>query len=267
MATRKTILSVALAGIGLLNTGFAHAAAISSQGTWETTLQGRDLDGNLSTFEAYYDTDLDITWLADANYAKTSGDDADGYMNWTTATAWAASLNPYGSNITGWRLPTVSPVDGTTDDDWKLSYIGTEDKGYNISAPGTLYAGSTTSEMAHMFYNTLGDKSSCDPSASTASSCIAQAGYGLSNTGPFSNLQSYGYWSDTEFALNTTASAWAFAFHNTYQEPLSKIISFYAWAVHPGDIAVVPVPAAGWLLCSGLLGLIGVARRKAGCNA
>src|SRR3989344_1507399 len=85
----------------------AHAAAVSGQGTWETTLQGRDLDGNLSTFEAYYDTALNITWLADANYAGTT-------MDWTTANAWVAALNPYGSCITGWRLPTVSPVDGTT---------------------------------------------------------------------------------------------------------------------------------------------------------
>ena len=44
-----------------------HAIGVTGQGTWETTLQARDLDGNLSTAEAYYDTDLDITWLADAN--------------------------------------------------------------------------------------------------------------------------------------------------------------------------------------------------------
>ena len=44
-----------------------HAAAISGQGTWETTLQGRDLYGNLSTFEAYYDTVLNATWLDAVN--------------------------------------------------------------------------------------------------------------------------------------------------------------------------------------------------------
>ena len=40
--------------------------AIGGQGTWESTLKGRNLDGNASTIEAYYDTVLDITWLADA---------------------------------------------------------------------------------------------------------------------------------------------------------------------------------------------------------
>lgn len=44
-----------------------HAIPVSGQGTWETTLQGRDLDGNAATFEAYYDTVLDITWLADTD--------------------------------------------------------------------------------------------------------------------------------------------------------------------------------------------------------
>ena len=47
----------------------SYASGISGQGTWETSLLPRDLDGDLSTAEAYYDTDLNITWLADANYA------------------------------------------------------------------------------------------------------------------------------------------------------------------------------------------------------
>ena len=41
-----------------------------------------------------YDTDRDITWLQDANYAQTSGYDGDGLMNWSAATAWADS-DPY----------------------------------------------------------------------------------------------------------------------------------------------------------------------------
>jgi hypothetical protein len=37
---------------------------------------------------------------------------------------------------------------------------------------------------------------------------------------------------------------------------------FHAWAVRDGDIGAVPIPAAAWLFGSGLLGLIGVARKK-----
>ena len=42
---------------------------------------------------AYYDTDADLTWLADANYAQTSGYDTDGLMLWADANAWATNLN------------------------------------------------------------------------------------------------------------------------------------------------------------------------------
>src|SRR3989344_1744726 len=104
----------------------AHAAAVSGQGTWETTLQGRDLDGNLSTFEAYYDTALNITWLVDGNYAQTSGYDTDGLMLWSAANTWAAGMNPYGSGITGWRLPTMVDI-GTTG--CQYSYAGGTDCG------------------------------------------------------------------------------------------------------------------------------------------
>ena len=236
----------------------ALAVAISGQGSWESTLQGRDLDGNLATFEAYYDTILNITWLADANHAGTN-------MDWATALTWAASLNPYGSGITGWRLPTTNPIDGTTVDDAILAFNGSEDRGANVSAPGTVYAGSITSEMAHLFYNTLGNKSNCDPILSTVSTCSPQAVWGLTNAGPFSNTQPVNYWSVTGYAPGTSNDKWRFNFYSGFQDYSSKIQGgMYAWAVHAGDVgtSVVPVPAAAWLFGSGLLGLVGMGRKR-----
>jgi hypothetical protein len=55
-----------------------------------------------------YDTELRITWLQDANYAMTSGFDADGRMNWTAANAWAAGLVVNG--VSGWRLPAFDEL-------------------------------------------------------------------------------------------------------------------------------------------------------------
>jgi hypothetical protein len=55
-----------------------------------------------------YDTNLNITWLQNANYAKSSGYDSDGLMTFNQASSWAASLI-YGG-IGGWRLPTFDPA-------------------------------------------------------------------------------------------------------------------------------------------------------------
>ncbi len=224
----------------------ANAVPVSGQGTWETTLLGRDLDGIPATFEAYYDTVLDITWLADANAAGTT-------MTWADANTWAAGLDING--VTGWRLPDTNPIDGTTADDETYSDIGTEDYGYNVSAPGTLYAGNTASEMAHMFYNTLGDLGYVDTSGS-----YPQPDWGLSNTGPFNNLQSDDYWSGTEFAPNPSY-AWKFLFDYGFQSSAHKGSVYYAWDVRPGDVAAVPEPGTLFLLGTGLSGLFVLRKR------
>jgi hypothetical protein len=240
----------------------ADAASISGQGTWETTLLGRDLDGNASTFEAYYDTVLDITWLANANGSNNSDPGFDyGLTTWDNALSWAAGLNVGG--ITGWRLPTTNPIDGTTADDWAFAYNGTEDQGYNVSAPGTLYAGSTASELAHMFYNTLGNIAFCEATSTT--DCIYDSDFTHPNTGPFSDLAGTDYWSATTYSIGSPDNAWRFSMWDGRQSVSTKTSpNNKAWAVHNGDVAaaVVPVPAAAWLFASGLAGLLGMARRK-----
>lgn len=245
-----TVLSV----VALSASSLADAASVSGQGTWETTLQGRDLDGYSTTAEAWYDTALNITWLADANYAKTSGYDADGLMDFTTAKLWARGLNING--ITGWRLPTTIDADGPDADSLgndgcdmtPTSYQGL-DCGYNISV---------LSEMAHMFYVTLGNKA-----YASTSGTFPQPGWGLTNTANFANVQANYYWSVTEYAPGTS-NAWEFTFMIGSQLYQAKPNRFYAWAVRSGDVGTavssVPVPAAAWLFGSGLIGLLGFAR-------
>ncbi len=48
-----------------------------------------------------YDDVLDVTWLQDANYAKTSNYDLDGRMDFTAANTWAAAFSSIlnGTNI------------------------------------------------------------------------------------------------------------------------------------------------------------------------
>ncbi|MDX2507827.1 MAG: DUF1566 domain-containing protein [Gammaproteobacteria bacterium] len=176
---------------------------------------------------AYYDTEADLTWLADANYAKTSGYDSDGLMNWSDANTWAAGLDVAG--VTGWRLPDTLLPDASCDYNTISSTYGTN---------------CTGSEMGNLFYNVLGN---------TVGS--------LTNTGPFSNVQSSHYLSATGYTGNALY-VWFFDMSNGGQGLTHRSNNHYAWAVHSGDVSSVPVPSAVWLFGSGLIGLIGLARRK-----
>ena len=178
-----------------------------------------------------YDTDLNITWLADANYAMTSGFDADGAMTWSTAMTWAADLS-YGG-YTDWRLPATVQPDATCGDQ-----SGGDSFGYNC----------TGSEMGHLFYTELGGV------ARTSIATTHNANYNL-----FQNVQSSYYWSGTLYAPDT-GLAWYFSFYNGVQTAHLKNHNGYAWAVRPGDVAAVPLPATAWLFGSGLVGLVGRAR-------
>ena len=249
---KHPIRSALCASLFIATSGVAQAAAVSGQGTWESTLQGRDLDGNAGNgFEAYYDTTLDITWLADGNAAGTLMT----WATWAAANTWATSLNVNG--ITGWRLPTNTPINGTS---YQTNFTtnATSDRGYATSAGWVDGSGTPVSEMGHMFYVTLGNLGFCTPNASPGS-CVTQTGWGLSNTGPFSNVQAGYYWSGSE--LNSSY-AWLFGFNDGSQLDFVKGGNLFAWAVRSGDVSAVPIPAAVWLFGSGLIGLLGVARRR-----
>lgn len=86
-----------------------------------------------------------------------------------------------------------------------------------------------------------------------------QSGWGAWNTGPCSNFHPDRYWSGTGYAPGPT-NAWFFSFGFGVQSAISKGQNYYAWAVHPGDIAPIPVPGAVWLLGSAL-GVLGLVRR------
>lgn len=178
---------------------------------------------------AYYDTEADLTWLADANYAQTSGYSADGRMYWEDANAWAANLNI--ESVTGWRLADTDASCGFS------SYC-------------------TGSEMSNLFFNVLGGNVlDTQPKSVTTT---FNANYDL-----FSNVQLY-YWTATEGA--NTDYAWVFSFDQGFQGTVNKysvgVNANHAWAVYSGDVSAVPVPPAVWLFGSGLIGLICFTRRK-----
>ena len=184
---------------------------------------------------AVYDTDLDITWLADANAgAGSSFDDADdpndGKMTWDNAVAWAADLDIYG--VSGWRLPAADPVCG---------------RGANCF----------NSEMGHLFYNELG--------GTYRESILFSSDPDLAL---FTNIPSINgwTWTGTEFAPNSI-DAWIFdisyggqGVDGKHHPGLST-----AWAVHSGDVGLlspVPEPHQYAMMVLGLAGLLGYARLR-----
>ncbi len=86
-----------------------------------------------------YDTDRNITWLADANYVRTSGYDSDGRLTWAQALAWVDSLTFGGFD--DWRLPNSAQPDVSC----SSTYQGVS-HGF----------GCRQSEMGHLFYDELG---------------------------------------------------------------------------------------------------------------
>jgi len=111
--------------------GAAAVAAALVSATAQAALQDRDLDGN-GEVDAFYDTDLDITWLRDAN--------VNGQMNWDSAVAWAEGFSFAGYD--DWRLPTTLQPDATCD-----YQDGGDSYGYNC----------TGGEMGHLWYLELGN--------------------------------------------------------------------------------------------------------------
>lgn len=106
----------------------------SAAGTWATTLKKRDLNAD-GVVDAYYDTALGITWLANREMAGNPG-----FMSWTQAKSLVAGLNING--ITGWRLPTIDPTSCDWYWDAKLCALGPNGK---------------KAELPYMQYVTLGD--------------------------------------------------------------------------------------------------------------
>ncbi len=168
-------------------------------------LVGRNLDGTSGSAEAYYDTDLDITWLAHFNVAGRA-------MKWNEAMTFASGFELGG--YSNWRMPKTFAAgwDGTC----------------NYASGGTSICGylppENSSELIHLYNVTLGNIG------------LPTDGWGLKNTGPFLNLPvgTGVFWSETQ---SNASNAWVVGMQVGDQGPNSKTsYNNYVALVHTGDI-------------------------------
>lgn len=174
-----------------------------------------------------YDDVLDVTWLQDVSDTTTGAVlDGAGQISWADAQAHVDALVYYDAlrdvNWTDWRLPRVLPQNGVSLDMTDLP-DGSTDQGYNITSP--------KSEFSHLFYVTLGNIGQKDVSGG-----LFPPGWGLSNTGPFQNLQAGGYWYQTEHPSNS-ANALTFGMGNGHQANRVKSDGRFIWALRDGNVA------------------------------
>ena len=171
----------------------------------------------------------DVVSISDTNGANLLvGDDfgANGLVDWYGAQAFVAYLNLIAyQGSSHWILPTTVDADSSAGE------------------------GVKTSQLGDLFYNELGGK----------------ADHAIPDNQFFTNQQSFGYWSGTEYSSNPY-DAWTFSAANGTQATSDKANLFYAWAVSSGNVGdvvvptAVPIPGAVWLFASAVLGCLGFRR-------
>lgn len=164
---------------------------------------------------------------------------------WDVQTDWVASL---GGQITVALLPGY-----TSTINWN--------EGWRLPSSGdTPYAGwnRIDSEMGHLYYDEF-------KLPGNGQDRMSEDDLNFSN---FDHLVAAGYWSSTEeYWAGQLTSAWYFTTRRGYQSTSGKQGIGYGIAVQSGFVdgpiaSDVPIPAAAWLLGSGLVGLITFRKKR-----
>jgi len=149
---------------------------------------------------------------------------------------WAVDANINGLGTWDEQMAWVASlsIGGVTG--WRLPNADVNGDGSVVDCSGGGVSGCADNEMGFLYW---------------------EEGITAATPSPF-DVRSTFYWSGTEY-LGPPSGVWDFAFGDGSQTIRASNNVEFAWAVHTGD---VPVPAAVWLFGSGLLGLVGMARRR-----
>lgn len=216
----RAVIIMAIAALSLTST--VLAATVPGQGTWKTNLQARDLNGDQKV-DAFHDTELNVTWLRDANMI--------GWRDWDSARNWADALVI--GHFNDWRLPGLLDTGAPG---CNFAYGGT-DCGFNVQTKDNEIV---YSEIAHLWYVTLGNIGYCNTDGScNGSDDPISTGHFESLVPPASDMPRF--WIGTEYP--DPAHAWYFDTGGGFQGFDARDWGAYALALHPGDIGVaVPIP-------------------------
>ena len=217
-----------------------------------------------------YDDILDVTWLQDANYARTSGyaeenqqyDDStypeniqsNGTMGSWAAANWVEDLIYGGFN--DWRLPSILPESITNSDSCYGDWNGLK------SGDGLCTGKIATGELGFMYYKNLGNEVGSESLNTSFMDFDSGLSYDFLNVG-------YQYFYN-ELVLtddgDQSDGIYSFRFDTGDQRTAHVESSLYAWAVRDGDVAIMSTPeinSTGFpLLISMLGGLLLIMRER-----
>ena len=138
-----------------------------------------------------------------------------------------------------WTQNTNLSLTSVYDTDGKMTWDAAKTWANNlVYAEYTDWVLPTIAQLTTQFSTNLGE--------AVGKSITAIDGHNA-NYALFDNFQSYGYWSGSEHAIYSD-SAQFFGTYDGYQDYDGKSTQLLAWAVRPGDVAAVPLPAAACLL-------------------
>ncbi len=151
---------------------------------------------------------------------------------WSDQMSWAASLD---GELT-YNINSAYTVDWGANS-WRLP---------NVRIPELNY-GAVNSEIGHLYHTEFGTLPS----------------HALDNTGEFDNFDRNSIYLYSTLYEENPERVWFFSMSNGSQNVVYQKYTdrYNAIAIRTGKVSAVPVPAAAWLLGSGLVGLVG-ARRK-----
>ncbi|HSB97574.1 MAG TPA: hypothetical protein VLC91_14045 [Spongiibacteraceae bacterium] len=231
------LISSLLSAIALVSAVNAHAALIGSA------------DGL-----TVYDTDLNVTWLSNANLAATNTFGLSYGVNYGTiiGNGDTTVINSNGTMTSAGAIKWITALNAA-------NYLGYND--WRLPVAGNCLASyfCTDSDLGHLFYNELGGV------AGQLLNVSHNSNYDLFQNMSLSIPTPYGYSLIGQFWAGTmTMQPWQAQYLDLggyqYQYIYGQLA--YTMVVRSGQVDAVPVPAAAWLFGTSLLGLTGLVRKR-----